>query len=105
MEKISFHTINKNDKLQVIKQVAEQQNLPYFAVEKDWWVTQTLGIIFQLEFADHLLFKVGTSLSKALGADYKTMQSNMIPEDSPSFDDLLETVKQVIVKYNALEFE
>jgi len=65
MKKINFHTLNKKDKLQIIKQVAEQQNLPYFAVEKDWWVTQTLNIIFQLDFAEHLLFKGGTSLSKA----------------------------------------
>ena len=61
----NFHTLNKKDKLQIIKQVAEQQNLQYFAVEKDWWVTQTLNIIFQLDFAKHLLFKGGTSLSKA----------------------------------------
>ena len=63
----NFHILNKKDKLQIIKQVAEQQNLQYFAVEKDWWVTQTLNIIFQLDFAKHLLFKGGTSLSKAWG--------------------------------------
>ena len=61
----NFYKLNKKDKLQIIKQVAEQQNLQYFAVEKDWWVTQTLNIIFQLDFSKHLLFKGGTSLSKA----------------------------------------
>ena len=39
--------------------------MPAFAVEKDWWVTQTLAIIFQMEVAPHLVFKGGTSLSKA----------------------------------------
>jgi len=67
MAKNNFHTLNNTDKLQIIKQVAEEQNLPYFAIEKDWWVTQTLGIIFELDFAEHLLFKGGTSLSKAWG--------------------------------------
>lgn len=60
-----FYKLKKAQKLQIIKQVAEQQNLPYFAIEKDWWVTQTLAIIFQLDVAEHLLFKGGTSLSKA----------------------------------------
>lgn len=61
----NFYTLNKKDKLQIIKQVAEQHNLPYFAIEKDWWVTQTLAVIFEMEVAEHLLFKGGTSLSKA----------------------------------------
>ena len=65
MDNNNFHILNKKDKLLIIKQVAEQQNLPYFAVEKDWWVTQTLNIIFKSKFAEHLLFKGGTSLSKA----------------------------------------
>lgn len=65
MKKNNFYNLNKNDKLQIIKQVAEQQNLPYFAIEKDWWVTQTLAIIFEMKMAEHLLFKGGTSLSKA----------------------------------------
>jgi len=36
-----------------------------FAVEKDWWVSQTLKIIFQMPIAKHLVFKGGTSLSNA----------------------------------------
>lgn len=38
-----------------------------FAVEKDWWVCQILKIIFQMPIAKHLVFKGGTSLSKAWG--------------------------------------
>lgn len=36
-----------------------------FAVEKNWWVVQTLSIIFEMEIGQHLVFKGGTSLSKA----------------------------------------
>jgi predicted nucleotidyltransferase component of viral defense system len=36
-----------------------------FAVEKDWWVSRTLNIIFQMDIAAHLVFKGGTTLSKA----------------------------------------
>ena len=41
--------------------------MPAFAVEKDWWVVQTLAIIFEMEIGNHLVFKGGTSLSKAWG--------------------------------------
>jgi hypothetical protein len=34
-------------------------------VEKDWWVVQTLAAVYQLEIAPYLVFKGGTSLSKA----------------------------------------
>ena len=33
-------------------------------VEKDWWVTLVLKAVFRTEYAPHLLFKGGTSLSK-----------------------------------------
>lgn len=35
------------------------------AIEKDWWVVQTLSIIFSMKCAPALIFKGGTSLSKA----------------------------------------
>lgn len=34
------------------------------ALEKDWWVTLTLKALFQTQYADSLIFKGGTSLSK-----------------------------------------
>lgn len=61
----NFYKLSKVDKLEIFKQVAEKQNLPLFATEKDWWVTQTLALIFEMDMAKHLLFKGGTSLSKA----------------------------------------
>jgi len=41
-----------------------QVGLPATAIEKDWWVTLVLGMVFATEFAGHLVFKGGTSLSK-----------------------------------------
>lgn len=34
------------------------------AIEKDWWVTLVLKALFQSAYANHLVFKGGTSLSK-----------------------------------------
>ena len=44
---------------------AQKKHLPEPSIEKDWWVTQILNIVFSLPIADQLVFKGGTSLSKA----------------------------------------
>ncbi len=38
-------------------------------------------------------------------ADYKTMQTHMIPEESPSFAKLLQIVKQAAKEYNTLNIK
>lgn len=67
MGSLSFYNAEKEEKLLVFQEVAKEKNIPAFAVEKDWWVTQTLATIFELEIATYILFKGGTSLSKAWG--------------------------------------
>lgn len=49
----------------IIEQTSQKIGLRPFAVEKDWWVVNTLDLIFSLSFSEHLVFKGGTSLSKA----------------------------------------
>ncbi|MEG1686149.1 MAG: nucleotidyl transferase AbiEii/AbiGii toxin family protein [Bacteroides sp.] len=49
----------------LLEQAKERFNLPTEAVEKDLWVTQVLQILFTLPVSKHLIFKGGTSLSKA----------------------------------------
>lgn len=44
---------------------AQKKHLPEPSIEKDWWVTQILNIVFSLPIANQLVFKGGTSLSKA----------------------------------------
>ncbi|MBU2900633.1 nucleotidyl transferase AbiEii/AbiGii toxin family protein [Maribacter dokdonensis] len=60
-----FYTLKVAQKKEIFNVTSHQKRLPDYAVEKDWWVVQTLDIIFQLEMATYLLFKGGTSLSKA----------------------------------------
>jgi predicted nucleotidyltransferase component of viral defense system len=57
--------LSSNDRLSIFEQVSSPLSLQ--AIEKDWWVTQTLGLIFSMSCAPHLVFKGGTSLSKAWG--------------------------------------
>jgi len=47
-----------------VEQAAIQSGINAKAIEKDWWVTLTLKILFQSKYANHIVFKGGTSLSK-----------------------------------------
>ena len=60
-----FYTTDKAEKEAVFNAIAAEKGMTPFAVEKDWWVSRTLEIIFQMDIANHLVFKGGTSLSKA----------------------------------------
>ena len=48
-----------------INETSQKNGLPFQSVEKDWWVTHTLSVIFSMKYAKSLIFKGGTSLSKA----------------------------------------
>ena len=65
MNKSNFYNLEIEDKQAIFQAIASEKGMSPFAVEKDWWVSKTLEIIFQLEIAKHLVFKGGTSLSKA----------------------------------------
>lgn len=65
MAKLDFYSIDKAEKEAIYNAIAAEWGMTPFAVEKDWWVSRTLNIIFQMETAAHLVFKGGTSLSKA----------------------------------------
>lgn len=62
---IKWLNIPDSTKKNAYEQIAERTGMSAFAVEKDWWVSRTLEIIFQMDIASHLVFKGGTSLSKA----------------------------------------
>jgi hypothetical protein len=64
MDNSNLYHIPDNEKAEIFQQASAITHLPAHAVEKDWWVVQTLGIIFGLPIAEHLVFKGGTSLSK-----------------------------------------
>ena len=62
---IKWFIIPDTTKKNAYEQIAEETGMSAFAVEKDWWVSRTLDIIFKMDIAQHLVFKGGTSLSKA----------------------------------------
>jgi predicted nucleotidyltransferase component of viral defense system len=64
---VKWLAISDATKKNAYEQIAERTGMSAFAVEKDWWVVQTLSVVFEMEVASHLVFKGGTSLSKAWG--------------------------------------
>jgi hypothetical protein len=65
MEK--WFNLPENDRKEIINQVSAKTGLLPTAIEKDWWVMIALKAIYSSEYAKHLVFKGGTSLSKSYG--------------------------------------
>jgi predicted nucleotidyltransferase component of viral defense system len=57
--------LSTEQKQNIITQTAVKTGLPAYAVEKDGWVCILLQAIFQSQYAANIIFKGGTSLSKA----------------------------------------
>lgn len=60
----TWSKLSKDDKLSIFEEAGEKAGLPATAIEKDWYVTLALSLVFSGKFAKHLVFKGGTSLSK-----------------------------------------
>jgi predicted nucleotidyltransferase component of viral defense system len=65
MNQIKLFSLDQSSRLELFRAISNQTGIPPFAVEKDWWVIQCLAAVFSLPIKNQLLFKGGTSLSKA----------------------------------------
>lgn len=59
-----WNALPKNTKTNIFRDISSKKGLPDYAIEKDWWIVHSLSLVFSLSFADALVFKGGTSLSK-----------------------------------------
>ena len=55
---------NKDLFIDAVKITAQQMNLPEIYIEKDYWITYALHIIFSNPIGEETIFKGGTALSK-----------------------------------------
>ena len=60
-----FLKLSDKDKINILTQASIRRKLSLVAIEKDWWVTMTLRALFACQCCNHIVFKGGTSLSKA----------------------------------------
>lgn len=65
--KLAFLELPAAEQQVYIEQAATQRNVSPILLEKDWWVSWLLGVLFESEFSNALVFKGGTSLSKVFG--------------------------------------
>ena len=91
-----FYKFPIEQKTEIIRQVVNKTGLYPQIIEKDLWVTTFLHLIFSLSFADKLVFKGGTSLSKIWNVIERFSEDIDLAVDRELFDlqgDL--TVKQI----------
>jgi len=59
-----FLQLPEKEKIALINQMHEENNLLQVIIEKDIWIVSVLRALFSLPYSNHLSFKGGTSLSK-----------------------------------------
>lgn len=62
-----FFDLSVDERLEALAQAADASGRPPHLLEKDVWVVWALRHLFAAPYAPHLIFKGGTSLSKAYG--------------------------------------
>lgn len=62
---MTWFELNDDDRRAILAETSARIGLPEYVIEKDWWVVQTLRLITRMPVAEQLVFKGGTSLSKA----------------------------------------
>ena len=60
-----WHTLPDEQKRNILNEISTKTGYPTNIIEKDWWVTVALKAVFSTPWANHLVFKGGTSLSKS----------------------------------------
>ena len=65
MAEVSFQSLSDNDKRDALGVAASLSGHRPHLLEKDIWVVQMLSVLYSAPFGRHLVFKGGTSLSKA----------------------------------------
>ena len=85
-----FFSLSRKDQLEALNAVADKTGLPPHLLEKDIWVVWALQQLFSGPFAEHLVFKGGTSLSKAYGVIHR------FSEDVDLTYDIREIAKDLI---------
>src|SRR5580698_7890959 len=68
MMKLEFFKRPPSGQAEIIRETAARRGLSFVMVEKDFWVSWILAVLFaHPEFGGQLVFKGGTSLSKVFG--------------------------------------
>ena len=87
-----FFSLSRRNRQDLLTIAAEDLSRPMIMLEKDIWVVQTLDVLFSVAIGQHLVFKGGTSLSKAYGVIHRFSEDidvtvdirQLLPEETSS---------------------
>ena len=65
MAAFDFYRYKQDEKHIIFNQLAAKLKIHPASIEKDWWVVRTLELILTMDVSEFIVFKGGTSLSKA----------------------------------------
>lgn len=63
----TWQSLTVGERKSILTDISKKTKMNENAIEKDWWVTIVLKVLFQTSCANYLNFKGGTSLSKGWG--------------------------------------
>jgi hypothetical protein len=103
---IDWLKVEDNRKKLVYEQVAANEGLQSIAIEKDFWVTFVLESVFELEQAENMVFKGGTSLSKGWNLIQRFSEDVDLAVDRKAFgfDGMLGSSKRTKLRKAIREF-
>ena len=61
----NWFTLTEQQQFEIINETSAHLGFSDVVIEKDWWVCMVLRAVFQSKYSTHIVFKGGTSLSKA----------------------------------------
>ena len=79
--------LGEGERREALLVAADRTGRPAYLLEKDVWVVWALGALFESALGEHLVFKGGTSLSKAYGGLIKRFSEDI---------DLTHDIRQLI---------
>lgn len=85
MNDVAFHAMPAEDRRQALQVAQDASGRRAFLLEKDVWVVQTLRVLFDGPFGADIVFKGGTSLSKAYDAIRRFSEDVDVTYDIRSF--------------------
>lgn len=80
-----FLRLSARDRAAALGVAVSRSGRPAHILEKDIWVVWTLGVLFESPFAEHLVFKGGTSLSKVYKAIHRFSEDIDVTYDIRAF--------------------
>ncbi|MBX3487145.1 MAG: nucleotidyl transferase AbiEii/AbiGii toxin family protein [Candidatus Paracaedibacteraceae bacterium] len=81
----TYIELSNDEKRELLNRTSDKKQISQLLIEKDFWVTWLLARVFELDLAQHLTFKGGTSLSKCYGLIHRFSEDCDITIDKSLF--------------------